>query len=241
MTPRPENRRTSALALLLALTAWGLPAQASESKELPRELIAVIEQARVDRLPSEPLVLKAQEGMAKNIPVPRIQAALAAELESFGAARQAAPTLGAAALPAAGRAVRAGASAGAVRAMAEVTEPGRSFDAMADLLNAGLPEGDAVVLVRTAATGRGPDAALSGLATAVAAMLRNGHAPAEVVERLQAIVAQGGSPLSVLPDLPSQVPPHANAWDNQGKGKGTKGPPSWAGEGKQGKGKGAGN
>jgi hypothetical protein len=211
------RRTVSSLVAILALgLGWGAPALGAD---VPVELAAVIEQARAEQLPIEGLSLKAQEGIAKGVPVSLIHAVMVEDLVSLGEARQAAPTLSADALPSAGRAVRSGASDGTVRDLAEVSEPARSYDAVADLLNAGLPEVDTLRLVRAAAAGRSPEAALPGLATAVSAMLDNGHTPEAVVTRLEAIVAKGGSPLSVLPDLPSQVPDHAAAWEKRFNGK----------------------
>ncbi|MEZ4235800.1 MAG: hypothetical protein R3F59_06490 [Myxococcota bacterium] len=233
------NRRQGTwVRAVVAGAAWAWAASAAAA-ELPDELREVVAEAARADLPPDGLELKAQEGIAKGVPVDRIRGALQVEIDAMRTAQEAVPTLPKQALPAAGRAVRAGVNAQTLATLGGTHDPARAYDAAADLVTTGMPEPDAVRLVVVAAGGASPEASLSGLATAVSALLRNGRTPAWVVERLEQIMAQGGSPLSALPELPAQAAAAAdkakgNAGGNdksKGKAPGGGGPPTWAGGG----------
>ena len=163
-SPRADARRRRALtisvALICSVHAWALPAQvpayaASVGAELDtttaRLVSAIIDDARLRGLPTEPLMAKVREGRLKRAPAARIRAAVAALTTRLDSAR-AALGMGATAeeMSAGADALGAGASTKALRALRNAN--GRQpmiavLGALAQLVASGVPETRAVTML----------------------------------------------------------------------------------------------
>jgi hypothetical protein len=170
---------------LLALLAAPLAAQQDVAARLagrvPPDVSALVQQLAADAvargLPVDPLIQKAIEGAAKNIPSERVAIAVRAVAAQLDAA------------------------ATALRDGGRNTPDTEAVAAGAFALNAGLAHADVAALAR-ASHGRSPDVALAlrvaGTLTAL------GVPSAETVALVSATLATGSSPSDLL-TLPSQV------------------------------------
>ncbi|MGH7629579.1 MAG: hypothetical protein ACREOF_09320 [Gemmatimonadales bacterium] len=166
------RRRPMLLALVWTAAAAGrLAGQDSRlvGRLDPPALTAVqgvLDSARVANLPTEPLVAKALEGVAKRAGNERIVLALRSLLRDLATARRAlGPDAGGSELAAGATAVRAGVDAGALErlrgARKDLTAP---LGVLADLVVHGVPVDTAVAAIRQLASRGAPDGEFTGLA-----------------------------------------------------------------------------
>ncbi|HEX7089504.1 MAG TPA: hypothetical protein VF192_05170 [Longimicrobiales bacterium] len=176
-----------AAALLLAASAAGQEPRL-ETRLDPatyRGVVAVIEQARARGLPTEPLVDKALEGVAKRAPGERIIGAVARLSERLGAARAA---------------LGPNASLAEVQAGAEALAVGVPEEALRELRATAPDASLAVPLgVLTQLVSRG--IAVSRATETVLELLRRGARPPQLIALGQAVqedIAQGMAPATAL-------------------------------------------
>lgn len=178
--------RTNLLALLIGGAFCAVPEASAAS--LPAEISTMIAERAVAGLPSEPLELKAREGMAKGVPASVLASAVRDLADRM---QRASDTLGPAArggdrgalLTASAAALRAGVSTGSLARVASLPEDRRALavQTLGDLVTMGLPEDRSLVLVERAAAG---GAGVGELSSTVAGLLGQGMAPDAVVEWL---------------------------------------------------------
>jgi len=203
---------------------------------------ALLERAAREGLPTAPLVNKALEGIAKQVPDARIVTAVEQRLTVLGSARAA---LGSPALPGdiegVADAMQRGVSAEAVRALraqaAGNTPVAVAVHVLADLQDRGVPTDVALDVLRAwhARGGRPED--LPAIPAGVDRLLRQGVGPAEAGSAVAASIRSGNAASSGRPGapgargrpdkLPVQPPvePGSNPGKGKGKGKGKGGPP----------------
>ena len=182
------------------ITALFLAGTASAG-DLPPELNEVVEQARSESLPSEVLASKAREGLAKGVPVARVQMVLESQLGDLRHASEIMGSHNPEIIAAAARAVRSGATDKAVlRIQQSPTEIRvRAITSLGDLLALGFSESDAVRLVHTATSALQPDVAVSQLAPAAAALVTRGGSTDGITNELTLTMTADRAPLSALP------------------------------------------
>lgn len=212
------------LLAILSFFVLSLPAAASQ---LTPALEEIVEEAMESGLPTEPLALKAREGLAKGVSEDRVAHVLREHVGRLERARALIQGGTGPELQAGADALRAGASEAAIRALnAGDCCREQALQNLADLLYLGIAEADAVRLVVAA---RGQEGALTTLSPAAATLLAGGSAPDTVVRQVSAAVAEGRSPLAAIPsadrgpnELPSHANPHAheNRPKNANQGKG---------------------
>ena len=186
------------LALLLAAPAWA-------ADSLPPAVEDVIEAAAANGVPRSTLEAKAREGVAKGVPEPRLIGALQQLVGDLAEARALLPAEASSdAVGSAGAALREGASAAAVRKVGAVPPRLRpsALQALADLLAIGFLESEAVGLIEAATNAPQPQVALTGLASAGAALTGAGVPSHEAADSLLDAVVAGASPLTTLPVTP---------------------------------------
>lgn len=203
---------------------------------------ATLERARRDGLPTEPLVNKALEGIAKQVPSARIITAVEQRLAGLGRARDA---LGGAAAPGEiegiADAMQRGVGAEAVRALraqaGDEAPVAVAAHVLADLQERGVPTDVALeVLGAWRSRGGRPDD-LPEIPAGVDRLLRQGMGPSQAGSTLAASLRSGnatpGRPAAPgargRPDrLPVQPPVDPGSNPGRGKGKGRSGPPPGA-------------
>lgn len=222
--------RTLLVTLLLLVIAG--PARATD---LAPPLEALVVEAQDAGLPAEAMRLKAREGLAKGVPVDRVEAVLRDMADQYLRARQLLPDASAGELDAVAAALRAGASREAVAALASVDGSVReaALRGLADLVQLDVDEVQALRLVRSAS--RQGRTGLSGLASATASLVRGGATPGEAARVVGLAVAQGRDPLATMPPQARNPGHRGGPGGNQGNG-----PPPHANPG-QGSGNGPGN
>ena len=187
--------------------------RASMSASAHASLASAVRDARQRGLPTEPLIAKAQEGVAKNIPGERIVAAVRANVNLLGRAqtllRGNAPTK-AADISSVADALQRGVPEDAIKRLAS-DERGRasialSSHALADLVDHGVPLAVGVE-VMNAWRGQGGDAAkLKEIPAAVERLVRQGVVPAHAGAAVAAGIKQGRSPSSITPvEIPRMI------------------------------------
>ena len=182
--------KTVTLGVLLflapALAAQDTRLDARLAPETRREVLVLVDSARLAALPTEPLVQKALEGQSKNAPPERIIGAVRLLL---GALRDARLALGGNAtgpeLVAGANALRAGAVPATVSALrrqrgSEVTVP---LSVLTDLVARGVPAAAASRAVTTMVHDGLPDRDFLLLRTQVEQDIRTGTAPGNALDR----------------------------------------------------------
>lgn len=196
---------------------------------------AALEQARAQGLPTESLVNKALEGVAKQVPPARIMAAVEQRLALLGRARAAlAPGHGAAEISAVADAMQRGVSAEVVqrvRQQAGGEEPiAVAVHVVADLAERGVPV-DVALDVLSAWRQRGaPASELPDLPAGVDRLVRQGMRPAQAGQALAASMraghsagAPGRSGTAGRPSTtgrPDRPPPDPASRGGRGRGQG---------------------
>jgi hypothetical protein len=203
--------RRSALILLAAtsLGASGLVAQETARDRAQRtltptvyeELSALAASVEPSGIPEEPLFAKALEGAAKRVPSERIVPAVREYAGRLGQAREA---LGVAAdvplLVAGADALQRGVAPNALRSLP--TDRPRSPMALlvlAELVESGVPVDRALDIVREAMAQRARDERMLDASARVRLLIRQGVAPRDAVERVRALLRDGGRAGPALP------------------------------------------
>lgn len=249
MTMRRETGRIAALLLAIGLAMNAGPAAGQQSPdprleriraELPADAVQQIERqlqrARDRRLPLEPLLDKAVEGMAKGVPGGRIAGAIAQLGTQLAQARD---LLGTGATPpaaditAVADALLRGVPDHAVRRIAERAAPegliALEVHTVGDLMDRGVPVEQALAAVEAwRVRGDGP-AGLRELPAAVERLIRQGTLPAQAAAAVTGAIRAHGPP-----GLTGEHP-------GAGVGRGNDGPPIPPGAGPPGRGKDRGN
>lgn len=202
--------------MLLVTIALFLSVGVARASDLDPRLEELVSEAEGAGYPATALRLKAREGLAKGVPVERVEAVLRDMLEGYDRARALLPDATPDEVEAAAAALRAGASREAVVALStlEAGVRGPALRGLADLVQLQVEEAQAVRLVRSAS--RQGAVRLSGLASAAASLVHGGATPGEAARIVGAAVSQGRDPLSVTPR------------GNGPGGRGTDGPPDHA-------------
>lgn len=202
----PVSAQTAAQdeAALAALRAQvGVEAHAS--------LVAAVRDARSRGLPTQPLIAKAQEGVAKRVPGARVVAAVRIYVDRLGQAHALLHASGgswsAAEVSGVADALQRGVPADAVsRLVRESRGRGNvavSAHALADLMRAGVPLAVGAEVL-TSWRANGADAArLTEIPAAVDRLIRQGVIPAQAAAAIGAGLKLGRAPGSILP---SEVP-----------------------------------
>lgn len=243
MTMRRETGRITVLLLTVGLALSVGPATGQQAPdprleriraELPAAAVQQIERqlqrARDQRLPLEPLLDKAVEGMAKGVAGARIAGAVAQLGTQLGEARG---LLGTGATPpaaditAVADALRRGVPDHAIRRIAERAGPdgliALEVHAVGDLMDRGVPAEQALAAVEAwRARGDGP-AGLRELPAAVERLIRQGTLPAHAAAAVTGAIHAYGPP-----GLTGQHP-------GAGVGRGNDGPPIPPGTGPSGR------
>ncbi len=216
-------------------------ARAALSATAGAELATAVDQARGEGLPTEPLVDKALEGIAKHVPPERIIAVVRSLHTQLMEARAVLATNAATppqpdAIAGVADALRRGVPEAALRDLASAGDgAGIAIEShvLADLLERGVPVKDAVdVLAAWRARGRDPGQ-LRNLPAAVENLMRGGKGPAEAAADVAATVRAGhvllgpggvpamlgGPPGLVKKGLPPIPPGLGPPTDSKGHGK----------------------
>lgn len=236
-------RMTKILGLLLALGLAALPATAQEvdgrlariRAQLPeaavQQIEARIEGAREQGLPVEPLLDKAVEGLAKQVPGDRIADAVSALAMELGRAR----TLledGAAPPPtdiaAVADALRRGVPESAVRQVAEPAGDGEpvalAIHTLGDLMDRGVPADEALAVLSAWRAGGARTEDLRSLPAAVERLIRQGVLPGQAAAAVAGAMRGGGPGATGQPQGAAQgrppIPPGSGPPSNRGRGKG---------------------
>ena len=197
---------------LLTIAGLWFACASAQAADLPPELGARVETAAQAGLPTEPLRIKAAEGLAKGVQIPRILMVLDALLTDLGRADTLLVDAPNEHVSAGARALRAGASDQAVVSVSELRnlDPVQGLQTLADLMGMGMVESDAVRLVRLTLHTASPNQAVSSLATAAAAMVARGAAPAKAAQEL-GMGLTGGNNATPGEIHPGHSDPHDNA------------------------------
>lgn len=211
--------------LLAAMVLLGLPGaalgqaqadglaalRASMSAQAHSDLTALVRDAQQRGLPTQPLVAKAQEGAAKNVPGERIVAAVRQTAESLGRAQGLLQAGGAAStdaeVTAVATALQRGVPAEAVSRLA-VDARGRgsvglSSHVLADLLGHGVPLALGLEIIGTWRSQGGDATRLNEIPGAVERLVRQGVVPARAGAAISAGLRVGRTPGSIMPvDVP---------------------------------------
>jgi len=180
--------------------------RAQVSAEVGRALVELTAQAERRGLPTEPLLNKALEGTAKRVPSPQILTALRQVLDDLGSAQallEGSAFSGPQDVAAVAVALRRGAPPEAVRRLslgAPVGEPiGATVHALADLMQRGVDDRDALRLLLTWRTQGGDAGQLRQLPAAVDLMLRQGSLPTQAAAAIEAALRAGRLPAGLGP------------------------------------------
>ena len=211
------TRAVLTLALLLGAAHAGaqsappdFPASLGESTRIT--LARIADSARMDGIPTEPIVAKAAEGVLKGADDTRIVAAVRALVRQLGRARAVLPSSSTGTLTAAASALRAGVTTEAIRDLAIASAGGSDADlgvalvTLVDLTTSGVSAGEAGRSVHRLLQGRAPEGAFAALRTAVAADVRAGTSPEAALSARMAPLMRdlGGGP---LPPEPTRITP----------------------------------
>lgn len=183
--------KTLVLAILIGSALPSLALAADTDSAIAAAVAAAV--------PRDLVEAKAREGEAKGIPLVRIEAALTQLATNVGRVRPLLPEHASAdLLGAAARAIREGASEGAIRRVGAFGPAVRlrAMESLADLTAVGLLESDLLHLLETAASSPEPAIAVTGLSSAGASMAQSGSSPSEVSSALMDVVVAGQSPLT---------------------------------------------
>lgn len=195
-------------SFVIALVLLGLaaPAQAA-SDELPPEIRATLDAAAQSALPVGGLEAKAREGIAKGVPVARINAVLQQQAAQLARAQSLLSLPAGAvdrndALTGAAFALDGGASDVAIRRLSRLDPSVRApaMYSLGDLLRAGFSEASGLALVETAAASSQPVAAFSGLASSASELRGLGLSEPDVIASLQGQINAGRSPVGAVQD-----------------------------------------
>jgi hypothetical protein len=204
--------------LLLAAPAAQVHAQAQEDAAIATlraslsasafaSFSAIVRDAQRQGLPTQPLIAKAREGTAKNVPDDRIVAAVRQTAEFLGRARallRAAAALETEAeISAAATALQRGVPADAVSRLAADARGrgsvGLSAHVLADIMGHGVPMAAGIEMI-AAWRGHGADPArLNEIPAAVERLVRQGVVPARAAAGIGAGLRLGRSPGSITP------------------------------------------
>lgn len=235
-----------ALAVLAAPT-MGQSAEAARARAgldaaAAARFDAALEAARSQGLPTQSLVSKALEGIAKQVAPARIAGAIEQRLAVLGRAQAAlgSPPAASSEISAVADAMQRGITAEAVHSLREqagADEPiGIAAHVLADLSERGVPVDNALdVLAAWRQRGGRPDD-LPGVAAGVDRLLRQGMLPAQAAAAVAGAMRAGQGPpgggppanpgVGAPPDLPG--PPAVPPGTQPGKGRGRRGPPPGA-------------
>lgn len=141
---------------------------------------ALVDSAKADRIPSEPLLQRALQGAAKHAPGPSVVGAVSELLSELRRTRASIGSVSAAELSAGAAALHAGATPAELR-MLKTMRPRATltvaFATLADLASHGVAPSKATATVRTALAKGASDAELIGLRRSVERDIRAGAAP----------------------------------------------------------------
>lgn len=209
--------RACVLALVFAacaLVAVPAPAVAQEAARLERaksrltpaaarELEQIVAAARARGLPTEPLVNKALEGLAKGVAPNRIMGAVRSLLDQL---TQAQTILSAGSRPAPGdievvaNALRRGVSADAARKLVAGARPGepvaQAIHTLADLVERGVPVNAAMDLLSAWRSRGGRPEDLDRLPVAVERLVREGVSPGAAAREVASVVRASQGPMA---------------------------------------------
>lgn len=194
---------TAALLLGVAAQASGQDADRLQRARagLPRpaadRLDKILQAATARGLPTSPLVDKALEGEAKQAPPDRIVAVVALLADNLGHARTMLLDFGSPGLDditAVADAIRRGVPEKTIRAL-RAHQPRRPFalpvETLADLIQQGVPDEDAVVLLQAWSDRGGDNAELRDLPAAVERLIHQGTIPARAAEAIAQSMSGG--------------------------------------------------
>ena len=210
---RPRARTLILAILAVSLAGVRGDAQSAPDPRLRERLDArtaasvqgAVDAARVDGLPTEPLVLKALEGASKGAEGARILAAVARLRTQLGVARAAlGGTSSEAEVVAATDALQAGVAEEALVALREARPSAPLTTALAvlsDLIGRGVPVPAATETVLSLVRAGTPDSQLAVFRQEVQSAIRGGTLPAAA-----AAAARGGRPAGI-PASPGKSPP----------------------------------
>lgn len=207
---RPAARWTLVLLAEMAFSSAGLSQNALSGpgsrldQETRAEVERLIEAARADGLPVEPLISKALEGGSKGAPGPRVAAAVSALADHLTASRSAlGPAATALEIAVGAEALRGGATPDGLRTL-RMQAPTRPLTLpltiLADLVGRGVPADTAIAAVTALATRGAPDREYLDLERAVQRDVAAGlSAGAAAAARARAgpppgVPARGGPP-----------------------------------------------
>ncbi|MFO7892588.1 MAG: hypothetical protein R6U63_02540 [Longimicrobiales bacterium] len=240
------------VGVIVALVMAVVPVSAQEADprleriraELPREAMEQIEAriaaARAEGLPTEPLLDKAVEGIAKHVPAPRIAGAIDRLAQELGRARTLledgvppAPTD----VAAVADAMRRGVPDPAIERVAERAGPGEpvalAVHTLGDLMDRGVPVEQAVAVME-AWRGRGARREeLQDLPDAVDRLMRQGVLPGQAAAAVANAMRggppgpgqgpAGGQPPGMIMQGAPPIPPGSGPPSGRGKGSGNPG------------------
>ncbi len=201
----PMRRWTAWCAVaLLALPGplWGQEARVDRIREaFPAEaaerIEAVVGEAAAMGVPTEPLFDKALEGAAKRVPSDRVVAAVS---EYAGRLQRATQLIGGApdvgVVVAGADALRRGVSPDALRnvgGQAGARTPA-ALVVLGDLVESGVPVDRALEAVREALSDRHEPGALNDIPAALRRLIRDGHIPADAIQRIRDGMRRGLDP-----------------------------------------------
>jgi len=189
------RRTILALAAAVWLAAVGVGAQETPrdraQQALPaevfRNLTGLADEMAAQGIPTEPLYIKALEGTAKRVPPDRLLPAVRAYGDRLGEARRAfgdgAPTP---LLVAGADALQRGVRPEALRAMpADRPRSPMAIVVLADLLESGVPEDRALMMLREVMAQRPRDDRMLDVSARVRHLIRQGLTPQEAVEQVR--------------------------------------------------------
>jgi hypothetical protein len=226
-------------AALLAVTGWPLLAQdalwervrATYDPASVESIQAVVKEAERLQVPAEPILEKALEGAAKGVPSGRVLPALHEYAARLGrTARLLPPPHSRAALVAGADALRRGVSGEAVQEMARANPEAAptTLVVLGDLVEAGVPVGEAREAVREAMRRGVGQPELLDLPAMVRRRIREGMPPGQAARGAAAGIGPGGPPpwagapggasMGAHPGKPPVPPGHEKKKGKSGKG-----------------------
>lgn len=200
VSSQAQDQQAQAEAEALAALRASLSASAHAS------LVAAVQDAREQGLPAQPLIAKAQEGVAKNVPGERIMIAVHGSFQRLVRARDllrpgGAPT--ADEMSAVADALQRGVPDAAIASLAGNAR-GRSAialssHALADLLGHGVPMAIGIEVIGAWGERGGDASSLAEIPAAVERLVRQGIVPARAGAAVAAGLRLGRRPGSIMP------------------------------------------
>ncbi len=212
--------------LLEAQEAARQRAREALSPELFREVEGLVNSARAEGLPTEPLFNKALEGLAKGVPEGRLLPALNAYSARLREANRAFGIFANGPLTVAGAdALQRGVGVETLRSLSQGEEgsPGPSPMAvlvLAELVEAGVPADRALGVLREALRNRTREQRMLEISGEVRRLMRRGQSPQEAADHVRRALQRGRGGGGVGPPVPPGSEPMTQGRRRAGRGRG---------------------